>query len=301
MATKYSDIVKLRGGKPAYNIEEEKGGEWISFIPNEQFNGVLRTVIKAVRGNDIDNHKSFWINGTYGTGKSHASAVITHLLSDPVEKIRPWVDLEYRAEKYTVLRDAIYKLREKKRLLPVKIYGLRGMSSVADLALVMQKDVMAALKGHGIQVSVKTDYESLIATIEKSPEVWATIIANNPGLGSIAPSPAKLIDLLKDQNIDAYHRAIDTLKAQNFNASLQLDNLGKWLVEIQDAVAGQTDYNGLLIVWDEFTDVMNAFGVAILKEMQAVAEKFMNAENNSFICLVSHPSAFDKISSEEVK
>ena len=96
MATKYDDIIKLRGGKAAYDIAEEKKGEWVSFIPNEQFNNVLRTVIKSVRGNDIDNHKSFWINGTYGTGKSHAVAVVSHLLGDAVEDIRQWVDYEYK-------------------------------------------------------------------------------------------------------------------------------------------------------------------------------------------------------------
>lgn len=48
MATKYDDIIKLRGGKAAYDIAEEKKGEWVSFIPNEQFNGVLRTVLKSV-------------------------------------------------------------------------------------------------------------------------------------------------------------------------------------------------------------------------------------------------------------
>lgn len=118
MASTYHDIVKLRGGKPAYNIEEEKGAEWTSFIANEQFNGALRTVLKAVRGNDIDNHKSFWINGTYGTGKSHASAVIAHLLSDPIEEIKEWVDYEFKGSKYAVIREAIYKLREKKKAPP---------------------------------------------------------------------------------------------------------------------------------------------------------------------------------------
>ena len=91
MATNYLDIIKLRAGKAAYSIEEEKGKEWSSFIANEQFNGVLRTVLKSVRGNDIDYHKSFWVNGTYGTGKSHAVAVITHLLCDPVEEIKSFV------------------------------------------------------------------------------------------------------------------------------------------------------------------------------------------------------------------
>ena len=111
MATKYDDIIKLRGGKAAYDIAEEKQGEWISFIPNEQFNSVLRTVIKSVRGNDIDNHKSFWINGTYGTGKSHAVAVISHLLGDDVEDIRNWVDYEYKESKFDSIRQAIYSRR----------------------------------------------------------------------------------------------------------------------------------------------------------------------------------------------
>ena len=100
MATKYDDIIKLRGGKAAYVIADEKEGEWTSFIPNEQFNSVLRTVLKSVRGNDIDNHKSFWINGTYGTGKSHAVAVISHLLCDPVDDIREWVDYEFGDGKF---------------------------------------------------------------------------------------------------------------------------------------------------------------------------------------------------------
>lgn len=82
MATRYDEIIKLRAGKAAYNIAEEKEGEWESFIPNKQFDYVLKTVLKSVRGNDIDNHKSFWVNGTYGTGKSHAVAVLSHLLGE---------------------------------------------------------------------------------------------------------------------------------------------------------------------------------------------------------------------------
>ena len=95
MATKYEDIISIRQGKSAYNIKDEGEKEWVSFIPNELFNSVLRTVMKSVKANNIDDHKSFWIQGTFGTGKSHAAAVITHLLCDEVNNIIEWLDGEY--------------------------------------------------------------------------------------------------------------------------------------------------------------------------------------------------------------
>ena len=91
---KYSDIVTLRSMRPAYNIQEEGLGEWKTFIANDQFNDILFRMIKAVRNNDADNHKSIWIAGTYGTGKSHAGAVLKHLFCDTVEDISEYVEEE---------------------------------------------------------------------------------------------------------------------------------------------------------------------------------------------------------------
>lgn len=102
----YWDAVQIREGKPAYNIEMEETGNWESFLPNQQFNEILIKAIGAVRNNDMDKHRSLWIEGTYGTGKSHAGAVLKHLLCDNVEEIRQWVDEEYRVpqtEKGSVL------------------------------------------------------------------------------------------------------------------------------------------------------------------------------------------------------
>lgn len=301
MATRYSDIVRLRGGKPAYNIEEEKGDEWETFIPNEQFNGVLKTVLSAVRGNNIDMHKSFWINGTYGTGKSHASAVIAHLLSEPVEDIRRWVEMEYRDDKFEELRQRIYKVREQKRLLPVKIYGLRGMSSASDLGLVFQMEITAELRRRGISVAVPTDFETMANYIGSNANMFQVFIDECPAISSFAPTTKKLISLLRGQDISVFDKVREALRESGTSIILPNDNLNDWLVEVQNAVAEKSEYNGLLILWDEFTDVMAQFGVAVLKEMQGVAEKFMNEENNSFICLVSHPSAFNNISNDEQK
>lgn len=302
MATKYDDIIKIRGGKAAYDISEEKQGEWVSFIPNEQFNNVLRTVIKSVRNNDIDNHKSFWINGTYGTGKSHAVAVISHLLGDRVEDIRDWVDYEYKDSKFERIRESIYSLRKTKRLLTVNVYGLRSMTHPGDLALVLQKAVTDTLRKHKIEIAVSTDYENYIAHIQQNPEIWNHLIDTHTSLSSVVSDCQQLIDGLSTGDIAIFHRVTDTLREAQLDIRLNNDNIKKWLGEVENSLAELGTYSGLLIIWDEFTDVMtDAIGIPVLKQLQEVAEKFMNDDSNSYLFLISHPSAFNGIDPEQMK
>lgn len=302
MATTYNDIIRKRSGKAAYSLEEEKGGQWESFIPNEQFNTVLRTVLKSVRGNDIDTHKSFWINGTYGTGKSHAAAVIAHLLCDPADDIRRWMDYEYGAERFKGLHDAVFALRRQKRLLPVKIEGLCDMAHVSDLPLVLQTAVAKALADHGFEPVVDTDFDELVAHVERNGVIWDDLIERNTALKSVAASRDKLAKKLREKDMGTFRRARDAQRAADLAILIGKDNVGAWLVEVQNKLRETSDYRGLLILWDEFTDVMNdAIGLPVLKALQTIAQKFANEENDSFLFLISHPSAFNKLSNEEIK
>lgn len=302
MATTYNDIIVKRSGRAAYSIEEEKGNQWESFIPNDQFNTVLRTVISSVRGNDIDKHKSFWIRGTYGTGKSHAVSVITHLLCDPVESIQKWIDYEYKDDKFKTIRDQIYSLRKQKRLLPVKIEGLRDMSHVADLPLVLQTAVVKALNDYDIETVVDTDYDELIDHVRANAVIWDDLISRFAELQSIAPTRDVLIKKLGGKDMATYRKAKTAQRKANINVILSQENAAAWLIEVQEKLRTQTDYKGLLILWDEFTDVMSdTIGISVLKALQTIAQKFANEENDSFLFLISHPSAFDKLSNEEIK
>lgn len=302
MANTYNDIIKRRSGRAAYSIEEEKGNQWTSFIPNEQFNLVLRTVLRSVRGNDIDAHKSFWINGTYGTGKSHAAAVITHLLCDPVDNIKEWVDYEYGAEKFSIIREQIYSLRNSKRLLPVKIEGLRDMSHASDLPLVLQTSVVKALDDHDLEFTVDTEFDQMIAHVKDNEVIWDDLITRNLALKSVASTREKLIHKLEAKDMGTYQKAKAAQRAANIAILFNNDNVGSWLVEVQNKLREISDYNGLLILWDEFTDVMDdSIGISVLKALQTIAQKFANEENDSFFFLISHPSAFNKLGNEETK
>lgn len=112
MAKKYSDAIRIRETKSAYNIQTEENNEWKNFIPNDQFNEILQKVIGSVSNKIIDEHRSFWLEGTYGTGKSHAIAVIKHLLCDPIQEIDDYIKLSMLLIS-TQLFESLYMLSER--------------------------------------------------------------------------------------------------------------------------------------------------------------------------------------------
>ena len=302
MARKYSDAIRIRETKSAYNIQKEEGSEWTNFIPNEQFNGILQKVIGSVSNKVVDEHRSFWLEGTYGTGKSHAAAVIKHLLCDPIEEIDTYIKDEYGADKYSIIRESLYALRKQTRLFPVAMNSTCSISTGEDLPLQIQLHVCQALADAKIDISVKTDFDNYIAHIEQNPLIWDTIIDSDSELKSYAPDRKKLIKELKDR--DASSSILSLAKKAMRNSKLHIileqENLSKWFFEVQDELAKKTDYKGIFLIWDEFTDVMDLeVGPTVLGGLQELTETTMQTKNNSYIFLIAHPSALDKLKAEK--
>jgi hypothetical protein len=300
MVTKYSDIITIRGQRAVYTIKEEDKDDWKSFIPNEQFNGVLQKVVASVRNNNIDMHKSFWMEGTYGTGKSHAGAVVMHLLCDPVEEISEWLNDEYSESKYDLLRNDVINLRQNKRLFPVKLYGQQTISHEEDLSLQLQREITQALKATGISLAVKTDFENYVEHINNDPGFWDNLIEQNARLKSVAPTRQKLIADLKDGDTSTLDKVRDALRERKFDIRLSNNNLPRWIFEVQQQLASQGVYDGLFIIWDEFTDVItSAIGMRLLTILQEVDEMLMKPECNSYFFYIMHPKGLESMRPQE--
>ncbi len=302
MAKRYSDAIRIRETKSAYNIQTEENNEWKNFIPNEQFNEILQKVLGSVSNKVVDEHRSFWLEGTYGTGKSHAIAVIKHLLCDPIDQIEDYISEEYGAEKFSIIRESLYALRSSTRLFPVTMYGPCSISNRDDLSLQIQLHVTQALSDAGIDITVQTDFDNYIANIEKNPIIWDTIINNDAELQSYAPDRKKLIKELKDKDASSsvLYLAKNALRNSGLHVRLEQENLCKWFFEVQDELVKNTDYKGIFLIWDEFTDVMDLdIGASLLVSLQELTEATMRSNNNSYICHIAHPSALDKLKADE--
>jgi hypothetical protein len=300
MATKYSDAIRLRGTRSAYNIQEEDSNEWKNFIPNEQFNEILGKVIRSVNKKYVDDHRSFWLEGTYGTGKSHASAVIKHLLCDSDEDVQEYVEQEFAGDKYAILRNSLYDLRANTRLFPVTMYGMSSIAHREDLSVQIQSHVSRALKAAKIDLVVPTDFDNYISHIEANPQMWDLIISGNSELQSYAPDRKKLTQELRGADTTVLRLVKTALRESRIQIRLEQANLSKWFFEVQDKLAETTEYKGILLLWDEFTDVMASdMGPSLLVDLQELAEATMNMTNNSYFFHIAHPSALDSLKAEE--
>ena len=293
---RYSDIVQLRSMRPAYNIQEEGIGEWKTFIANDQFNDILNRMIKAVRNNDADHHKSIWIAGTYGTGKSHAGAVLKHLFCDPIEEIQEYIEDEYKKDKYALIRSSILSVRQHKRLFPVNLYGQQSIAHEEDLSLQLQKEIRNALNKADINITVKTDFDVMVQHIDEQPAIWQSLIDNNTILSSVAPDLKKLRQLLCNYDTEVLDRVRNAQRIAGIDIRLNNNNIQQWIFEVQNKLKKQGVYDGLLIIWDEFTEIMtSSIGLRLLVILQEINEAMMNVENDSYFLLISHPSALNSI------
>lgn len=300
MALTYNDIITLSKSRTVYNIREEGPEDWKTFIANDQFNGLLDKTIKAAFNNDPDNHKPIWIAGTYGTGKSHAGAVLQHLLCDPKESIQDYIDVEYSDSKFDILRTNLISLRQQKRLFPVKLYGQQSITYESDLSLQLQSEIKGALKEAGIDIVVKTDFDSYVEHLDQQPEMWELLLSKSPKLQSVAPDLKKLRSELANASIDVFDSVNEALRESRLNISLENKDLVKWIMEVQNKLREGGVYNGLLIVWDEFTNVCkSAIGESLLGKLQEVSEAMMSDQNDSYFLFISHPSALNLLNEEK--
>lgn len=299
-AKKYSDAIRIRETKSAYNIQTEESNEWKNFIPNEQFNAVLMKVIGSVSNKVIDEHRSFWFEGTYGTGKSHAAAVIKHLLCDPIEDIKDYLDIEFSDVRFNLLRESLLSLRKETTLFPVTMYGSCSISHKDDLSLQIQSHIHQALEKAGIEITVATDFDNYIDNIEKNAAIWDSIIDQNAELASYAPNRNKLIKALRETDTTVLSLMKNALRESGLNVRLKQENLKKWFIEVQDELAAKTEYKGIFLIWDEFTDVvLSDVGQSLMVDLQELAELTQQTQNNSYFFHIAHPSALDSLNAED--
>ena len=280
---RYSDFIQMQNYLPVYDITADSSNRlWASFIPTNQFCDLLQQTLTAVSSSDRSKRKSIWVQGTFGTGKSHASSVVRHLLCDRYEDITFY----FNKIEDPSLRAQIDNFRKGKRFFSVVIKGVEGAYDLPRFALSLQREVKNALIAAGhTNLVVKSDFESAVLYVENHLQYTQDAIDKNDDLKDIAPTPEAVIALLKSNNIQAYME-LESALYKTVGVTLTSKNVSEWLAEVEHAIEEAGIADGLIIFWDEFTSIMEAIGSDRINVLQNIAEKSQSC--NLYLFLISH-------------
>lgn len=280
---KYSDFISLQDYfHPVFNLQNEANGYWEKFIPTNQFNSLLERTLDAVSSNIPANRKSIWVQGTFGTGKSHAGAVVKHLLYDDLSDITEYIDC--RIENLN-LKHRLTSIRGEKRYFPVVLSGVEGAYSPHTFTLTLERTIKEALRNAGHQISVKSDFENAVELIENKAPYLQELIDNTPELRIIAKNKEEVLRKLRGADIEFYLTLEEALQ-QKYSVQLSTGDLTKWLSEVGAEIKTKGIADGLLIFWDEFTSILDTISNGSINILQKIAE--LSEKQNIYLYLISH-------------
>jgi hypothetical protein len=274
----YKDIIGLNKlFKPYYDLTQEDKDFWLTFIPNKQFYKAMLETLSSLESNNPKNRLSLWMQGTYGTGKSFATAVIKNLLYNNLNGISEFID-KIEDEK---LKFRLKSFRDQNNAFPVVLKGTGEIRDNTTFSLEIEKAVKKALVEKNISISTQTDFERMINIIEKNElhMDWDSIIKNNLEIGMYVSNKTELIDGLKkyDKTLLLKLEELSSKTGVHFSHT----KIDEWLIQILAELKKQNIANNLIIYWDEFTSILEMQNSGLLlSKLQDIAE--LSVSNNIF-------------------
>lgn len=82
---KYSEFIEI---SPTFesvvdiDADQRNTNLWREYLVGEDMEKLVEVLCQSINKEETDSRRSFWIEGTYGTGKSYAAIVIKHLMQE---------------------------------------------------------------------------------------------------------------------------------------------------------------------------------------------------------------------------
>ena len=228
---------------------------WEGFYPHETFIQLLHQVVTMLSGKET---KSIWVEGTYGTGKSHATLTLKCLLEAPEGAVRAYF------KDYGLSEDLCNKFLAARseeingKLIVVHRIGSSNIKNDDDLIWAVQDSVSRALRNAGVHnMAAGTMKEALLAWINERPankEYLASLIKEVPqNFGGMNLDMLLRILVSDDEKtIEALMEKLVTLCRDNKILAMNMDaeKLAAWLEDVID----KNSLGAIVFIWDEFSE-----------------------------------------------
>lgn len=289
---KWEEVVSLNEAfVPACDIKAKDSSYWKQFIPHKDFYDLLDKTLQMYKS----KQKAIWLQGTYGSGKTHATMVIKEIFSQDLGNVEEYIKHSIKDPK---LKPTILNIKKELKTFPIILKGSYHIVDSKTFSFAIQQEVMEALSKVGIECNIKTSFDVILNNINKQPTYWNELIQTSELQFEIDGNIEILKNKLKQYDSHVLKLCEDELRKRGFLP--EIDNIVKFLEEVS-AIVQKYGYSHITLFWDEFTSVLEASNYNdIFMSLQNIAENIKNG--NVFLFIISHRTInTDRVKDKDAK
>jgi len=275
---------------PCVNESSIKAGlDWKKYYPHETFVKLLHLLEKTLARN---TKKPIWIEGAYGTGKSHAAFALKRILECSEAELEEYFN-KYADIQKSLNNDLKTKLigHKKEEMVIAYKYSSSEINGDRDLILVIQKIVSKVLKEKNITYKGENTLQERIVEwleIPKNKNYMNEHLTENEYKVMFNNMTADdIVNRLKNQNenqelLDKIFKLAD--KEGIIAFKMDMKDLKDWLTDIID----KNNLKALVLIWDEFSDYFKNNRNNTFSGFQSLIE--LSNEKPFYFIIVTHQS-----------
>ena len=261
------------------------GAEWDTTYPHDTFIELLKKFENMIGG---QTHRSLWIHGAYGTGKSQCAYTLKKLVDVSESEVRTyWDKFEPLRKEKNLLEKFIG--HKKRGIIAAYRYASGGISSIKQLFLAIQESIKKALIENNVKYTgentLKDGVISWLEAEDYRKELIDKILQKPKWKASFSESSANEIinSLRKNSDVTSLMNNIFNMAAEESITALDFtsDILRDWIID----VITKNDIK-IVFIWDEFSDYFRQNSTS-LGEFQKIVS--ICQEQPFYLIIVTHP------------
>lgn len=262
--------------------------DWKKYYPHETFVKLVNNTISVLTR---QQKLSLWVEGAYGTGKSHAVLTLQKLLEESEEETKAYFE-KYNSFLSNDLYSKLQGIKSQGKIVIARRYGSSSVNGDNDLIFCIQESLIAALRknniadiGSGVMRESITEWLSndsnkVFFNSVISKEEYKSLF-NGEDAESIKNKLETYSEVSLLQLMKKIHKISDELPRTVFK--IDMDKLIVWIKDI----IKNNNIKAIFFVWDEFTNYFEN-NLKHLTEFQKLLE--ISLSNPFYMCIVTHKS-----------
>lgn len=254
MPAKYSNYLEINPSfESVVDIDADRRNKnlWQEYIVGKDMENLMEVLCQSLGNEAPDARRSFWINGSYGTGKSYAGIFVKHLMEEKPEVVEAFLARDSRLSRFN---NRFAKCRKNGDYLVIWKTGCTGIRSGDMMLIEAEKAVRDALiEKYGDKAKLgSTSLLSAVRDKLNDPTINWDFMLSTTTLGDDYDSVENLRDSIENGDLSAIQSAAAALRQKNIGMVNNLETFKKWITEIIDE--NGLSKSGIFLIWDEFTE-----------------------------------------------